>query len=94
MKHASCSELKAISDLITRIRAFEGIREKSPCHFYYRNRNVLHFHTDSGLLYADLGERRISLGETVNPDKTKVDLVLSVLVHILSADKSKKVFER
>lgn len=94
MRHASCNDLNSVSDLIARIRMIEGISEKSPCHFYFRNRGLLHFHLDSNLLYADIGDRRIDLGNTSDPDQAKKEQVFSTVMKIISENKAKKVFER
>lgn len=94
MRHASCNDLNSVSDLIARIRIIEGISEKSPCHFYFRNRGLLHFHLDSNLLYADIGDRRIDLGNISDPDQAKKEQVFSTAMKIISENKAKKVFER
>lgn len=94
MRHASCNELNSVSDLIDRIRTVEGISERSPCHFYFKNRGILHFHLDSGLLYADVDDQRIDLGKLSDPDMKKVELVFSTVVKIITESRVKKVFER
>ena len=59
MKHATIEQLTPISDLLEEVRKIHGMKEKTQGHFYVKNRNVLHFHTDSGEIYADIGDIRI-----------------------------------
>jgi hypothetical protein len=59
MKHAKIDELYEINTLIESIRKIKNVTEKTPGHFYYKNRNVIHFHVNSKIIYADIGDTRI-----------------------------------
>ena len=54
MRHATPDDLVELSDLLERLRAVEGLVEKSPGTFYRRSRAFLHFHADPAGLYADV----------------------------------------
>ncbi|HEY2465406.1 MAG TPA: hypothetical protein VGI32_15210 [Steroidobacteraceae bacterium] len=54
MKHASDDVLREISDLLDKIRAKDGIREKKLGTFYRKSNAFLHFHEDPAGLFADL----------------------------------------
>ena len=64
MKHTTSDDLKHVYQLLTRVRKIQGIVEKQPGHFYYKGKNVLHFHEDHGSLFADIGEERIKVDES------------------------------
>jgi len=53
MKHAGPAALDTLEPLLTRLRAFAALREKSRGVFYLKSRAFLHFHEDPGGLYAD-----------------------------------------
>lgn len=60
MKHARPEQLNGISIHISNhLRQIKGIKEKSPFHFYYRGKNILHFHEMRGDIYADILNTRI-----------------------------------
>jgi hypothetical protein len=54
MQHASSSALDRLSYLLTGIRRFERVKEKSRGVFYCRSKAFLHFHEDPAGLFADL----------------------------------------
>jgi hypothetical protein len=54
MKHAGPAALDALEPLLTRIRAFEGLKEKSRGVFYFKSKAFLHFHEDPAGLFADV----------------------------------------
>lgn len=54
MKHASQVALDSLEPLLTQLRGFAIIREKSRGVFYLKSRAFLHFHEDAGGLYADV----------------------------------------
>jgi len=80
MKHSSKEDLAMIADLIERVRNTGIVKEKTEFHFYYKNRGVLHFHTDSGKLYADVLDERICLGDIRSPDISAKEQVFSTLM--------------
>jgi hypothetical protein len=59
MKHAKAGDLLPVSGLLDRVRQIGGIRERTPGHFYFHGINVLHFHTDNGSIYCDIGSERL-----------------------------------
>ncbi len=63
VKHASMEDLKGHHSLLMSIRAIRGIQERTPGHFYYRGKSVIHFHTDNTHIYADIGDRRVIVVE-------------------------------
>jgi hypothetical protein len=54
MKHAGPAALDALRELITAIRARDGLKEPRPGVFYRKGRAWLHFHEDKAGLFADL----------------------------------------
>lgn len=74
MKHAKLEDLVTIGNILEQIRSIEGLTEKTPGHFYFRGRNVLHFHTDSGEIYADICDERLRI-----TDLTKYELPSHVI---------------
>ncbi|MGL4573617.1 MAG: hypothetical protein ACRCV9_02390 [Burkholderiaceae bacterium] len=54
MRHASEADLKPIVALLAQLRALPGITEKKPGIFYRKSAAFLHFHEDSGKLFADI----------------------------------------
>jgi hypothetical protein len=54
MKHAGPEALAELSDLIGELRQLGWLREKSPGHFYWKSRAIVHFHEDPTGLYADV----------------------------------------
>ncbi len=63
MRHARPEQLKGVSDLLNSVRKIDGIRERNYGHFYFKGRGILHFHEDSGKIYADIEEERLLLGD-------------------------------
>lgn len=54
MKHATPAALAEIAELLERIRALDGVKEKTLGVFYRKSRAFLHFHEDPAGLFADL----------------------------------------
>jgi hypothetical protein len=54
MKHATSEALARLEGLLERIRARDGLTEKSLGVFYRKSRAFLHFHEDPAGLFADL----------------------------------------
>jgi hypothetical protein len=54
MKHASETDLKPIATLLGQLRTLPGVTEKKPGIFYRKSAAFLHFHEDSGKLFADI----------------------------------------
>jgi hypothetical protein len=54
MKHAGAAALNALRELITAIRARDGLKEPRPGVFYRKGKAWLHFHEDKAGLFADL----------------------------------------
>ena len=55
MKHATSAALTGLADLLERIRATDGLKEKTPGVFFRKSKAFLHFHEDPAGLFADLG---------------------------------------
>jgi hypothetical protein len=54
MKHAGAAALDTLHELITAIRARDGLKEPRPGVFYRKGKAWLHFHEDKAGLFADL----------------------------------------
>ena len=54
MKHAGNVTLDQLENLLARIRALPGLKEKSRGVFYWKSRAFLHFHEDPKGIFADL----------------------------------------
>ncbi len=78
MRHATEGDLKDMHNLLEKVRAIPGVKEKQFGHFYYKGKNVLHFHEDAGRIYADVGEQRIQVVEG------SYDKIMSSLLHLLN----------
>ncbi|MGP6207204.1 hypothetical protein ACNF42_04120 [Cuniculiplasma sp. SKW3] len=85
MKHSTKEDLLNLRDLLEELRKIEKIKEKSYGHFYYRGKGLLHFHTDSGKLYADFLNERIELGYIENPSwEKKNELLLKIRKYVIN----------
>ncbi len=73
MRHAKINELKELEELLNKVKAIEGIKERTQNHFYYKGLGILHFHFDLGQIYADVGEERILIGTIGNMSKEAMD---------------------
>ncbi len=73
MNHAKIDELYEINTLIESIRRIKNIMEKNPGHFYYKSRNVIHFHVNNSIIYADVGDIRIMVKKDEGCYKTIID---------------------
>jgi len=54
MKHASAETLLLLVPLLDQIRTLAEVKEKKTGVFYRKSRAFLHFHEDSGEIYADV----------------------------------------
>jgi hypothetical protein len=54
MKHAGNAALDKLEDLLSSVRAIDGLKEKSRGVFYRKSDAFLHFHEDAEGLFADL----------------------------------------
>jgi hypothetical protein len=54
MKHATPATLESMTELLSALRAVEGISEKRPGAFSRGSRAFLHFHEDPTGVYADV----------------------------------------
>ncbi len=54
MRHITPARLGTIEELLGRLRAVDGLVERSPGVFYVRSRAFLHFHEDGDEVYADV----------------------------------------
>ena len=54
MKHAGPDALDKLESLLRRLRALDGLKEKSRGVFYRSARAFLHFHEDPSGLFADV----------------------------------------
>ena len=54
MRHARDAALDALEDVLSAVRAFEGLTERKRGAFYRKSAGFLHFHEDPAGLFADL----------------------------------------
>ena len=54
MKHAGPTALDALEPLLTKLRAFGALKEKTRGVYYLKSRAFLHFHEDTSGAYADI----------------------------------------
>jgi len=54
MKHATDDALDRLEPLLGRLRALDGLRERTRGTFTHRSRAFLHFHEDPAGLFADV----------------------------------------
>jgi hypothetical protein len=64
MRHAGLEDLKPIESLLMEIRKVKELKERTPGHFYYKGKNIIHFHVDNGDIYADIGDLRLKVDYT------------------------------
>ncbi len=72
MKHAKMQELEFLADLIDFVRSLDRVREKSPGHFYFRGKNILHFHIQDNSICADTPLERINVGTALIPNQEMI----------------------
>jgi len=54
MRHITADRLAGIETLLGDLRGVDGLQERSPGVFYFRNRAFLHFHEDGDDVLADV----------------------------------------
>ena len=54
MRHATPAALDQLETLLTQLRAFDGLKEKSRGTFYRGSKAFLHFHEDPAGMFADV----------------------------------------
>ena len=54
VKHAGAGALEELEGFLTQLRGLGWLRERSPGHFYWKSRGILHFHEDPTGLFADV----------------------------------------
>ncbi|WP_393971989.1 hypothetical protein OXIME_000586 [Oxyplasma meridianum] len=75
MRHASVDEVERIQIILKELRNIDGIRENQIGHFYFKGKNVIHFHTHQDDIYADIGDTRIKL--TLPMDTVQIAEILN-----------------
>jgi hypothetical protein len=56
VRHARPEDLAPLAELLTSLRALDGLTERSPGIFYRKSDAFLHFHADDAGMFADLKE--------------------------------------
>lgn len=69
MRHARIGDLTQITQLLEEIRNIEMLKEKQPTHFYFKGKNVIHFHIDDNEIFADIGNMRFKVNIPVDADQ-------------------------
>ena len=70
MKHAKPEDLADIEPLLIKIRSVDKLKEKQPGHFYFKGINIVHFHVYNSRIFVDIGDSRIELGSSHDPNET------------------------
>ena len=82
VKHAKIEELYEVDTLMEGIRRIKNLKETIPGHFYYKGKNVLHFHIDRSSIYADVGNTRIMIENKQECFKTIIDNIQAYIEEI------------
>jgi hypothetical protein len=86
MKHAGQAALDQLEPLLTKIREFAGLKEKSRGVFYYKSKPFLHFHEDPAGLFADLMYGDIGGRVAVNTEKELKELLKRIAAAIMTEE--------
>jgi hypothetical protein len=78
MKHAGSEALRGLADLLDRIRALDGLKEKKAGIFYRKSKAFLHFHEDPAVLFADLNAGTNFDRYPVNTEREWAALLLEI----------------
>jgi hypothetical protein len=78
MKHAGNLALDTLGELLQRIRAKEGLKEKKLGIFYRKSKSFLHFHEDPKGLFADLNAGRDFTRYPVNSEREWAALLSAI----------------
>jgi hypothetical protein len=78
MRHARAAALQNLSELIDRIRAKEGIKERRLGVFYRKSKSFLHFHEDPAGSFADLDAGTDFDRYPVNTEQERQALLLAI----------------
>jgi hypothetical protein len=54
VKHAGADALEELEGFLVQLRGLGWLRERTPGHFYWKTRGILHFHEGPSGLYADV----------------------------------------
>lgn len=54
MKHASAEALRHLAPLLSAVRNFSALQQRTPGTFYREGKAFLHFHEDTAGLFADI----------------------------------------
>ncbi len=71
-------------NILSRIRGIHELKERTPLHFYCKGRGIIHFHFDSGNIYADVGTSRIMIGTIEKPDPAAEELLYEAILREIS----------
>jgi hypothetical protein len=85
MKHATPQDMHGFENILSRIRGIHELKERTPLHFYYKGKGIIHFHVDSGTIYADVGTSRIMIGSSENPDSNAEELLYATILREIHA---------
>lgn len=87
MKHSGHDDLLRIPKLMGILKSLD-FKERKEGHFYFRGKNIIHFHSDCERLFADIGEERVECfdgNEEVNTER----IIKSVLNYKENIGKAK-----
>ena len=56
MRHARPDDLALVAPLLEKLRAIDGLKERTPGSFYFKSKGFLHFHEHEGEILADVKE--------------------------------------
>jgi hypothetical protein len=91
MRHTILDEVGKINILSKELRDIDGIRERQIGHFYFKGKNVIHFHTDQDDIYADIVHSRIKLNLPVDTvQRAKILYLVSQYMIKITEERRKK----
>jgi hypothetical protein len=84
MKHADAHALQRLATLLAALRRMDALREPRPGCFYLKSAAFLHFHEDSGALFADVKLDRRHFSRLAASTPAQQQLLLDAVVQALS----------
>ena len=64
MRHTRQEDIENIKFMHGRLKSITELREKNPGSFYFKGKNIIHFHEDNGIYFCDIGGERLEVLES------------------------------
>ena len=81
VRHAKIEDLSNIEPLLVKIRNVRNLKEKQPGHFYFKGKNIVHFHADNSTLFVDIGDSRTKISGSSDPGEID-DIIRKILEYM------------